>query len=495
MAKRSKRIFQVAKDLNISHTEILNFLKGEGIDVASHMSPVDEDSMALIETEFSKDKENVDRYRKEQVRREIHNTRIIEQQKISKRLDLLSLDEQRKIEEEEKEKAAEEEKRKKEEKALKQQKDKKKAKETQKKEEKPKKQRLRKIDISEIESQIGQTSRSRKKVVDKKEKKVQKSVKDAVKQTLSKIDTKTKKKQYKKDKLVVEELDDEIKKVTLPRPGHADLAGVQKYGFDDIRNVLERSSARETTMRVALGSVCRKFIEDLGIQVGSRVIQIHDVKDDSEIPDGIAPNELSQTADASPVRCLDKEMEVEMIKTIDEAKAAGDSVGGIFEVIATGLPYGLGSPMQWDRKLQARISAMMMSVNAFKGIEIGGGAEGAEKLGSEVHDEIGWDGGKYTRHSNNAGGIEGGMSNAQPIVLRMAMKPIATLIKPLRSVDIETKEAKEAHKERTDSCAVPAASIISESMLCFVLADALLEKFGGDSMDQLKAHMKVTAKY
>jgi translation initiation factor IF-2 len=212
MAKRSKRIFQVAKDLNISHTEILNFLKGEGIDVASHMSPVDEDAMALIETEFSKDKENVDRYRKEQVRREIHNTRIIEQQKISKRLDLLSLDEQRKIEEEEKEKAAEEEKRKKEEKALKQQKDKKKGKETQKKEEKPKKQRLRKIDISEIESQIGQTSRSRKKVVDKKEKKVQKSVKDAVKQTLSKIDTKTKKKQYKKDKLVVEELDDEIKK-------------------------------------------------------------------------------------------------------------------------------------------------------------------------------------------------------------------------------------------------------------------------------------------
>ncbi|HBR86259.1 MAG TPA: translation initiation factor IF-2 [Candidatus Marinimicrobia bacterium] len=212
MAKRSKRIFQVAKDLNISHTEILNFLKGEGIDVASHMSPVDEDAMALIETEFSKDKENVDRYRKEQVRREIHNTRIIEQEKIFKRLDLLSLDEQRKIEEEEKEKTAEEEKRKKEEIALKQQKDKKKAKETQKKEEKPKKQRLRKIDISEIESQIGQTSRSRKKVVDKKEKKVQKSVKDAVKQTLSKIDTKTKKKQYKKDKLVVEELDDEIKK-------------------------------------------------------------------------------------------------------------------------------------------------------------------------------------------------------------------------------------------------------------------------------------------
>ena len=296
-------------------------------------------------------------------------------------------------------------------------------------------------------------------------------------------------------KMSVSPVNDEIKRVTLPRPGHADLAGVQKYGFDDIRNVLERSSARETTMRVALGSVCRKFIEDLGIQVGSRVTQIHNIKDKTAIPNGVAPNKLSQIADTSPVRCLDNKTEAGMINTIDEAKAAGDSVGGIFEVIATGLPYGLGSPMQWDRKLQAKISAMMMSVNAFKGVEIGGGTEGAKKLGSEIHDEIGWDGGKYTRNSNNAGGIEGGMSNAQPIVLRMAMKPIATLIKPLGSVDIETKEAKEAHKERTDSCAVPAASIIAESMLCFVLADTLLEKFGGDSIDQLKAHMKATAKY
>jgi chorismate synthase len=184
-----------------------------------------------------------------------------------------------------------------------------------------------------------------------------------------------------------------------------------------------------------------------------------------------------------------------MIQTIDNAKKSGDSVGGIFEVIATGLPYGLGSYTQWDRKLHARISALMMSVNAFKGIEIGGGFGGSEKFGSEVHDEIGHDGEKFTRYSNNAGGIEGGMSDAQPIVLRMAMKPIPTLIKPLRSVDIHTKEVKDAHKERTDSCAVPAASIIAESMLCFVLADALLEKFGGDSMAQLKAHMEATAKY
>ena len=296
-------------------------------------------------------------------------------------------------------------------------------------------------------------------------------------------------------KMSVSPVDDEIRKVTLPRPGHADLAGVQKYGFDDIRNVLERSSARETTMRVALGSVCRKLLEDVGIEVGSHVVEIHDVKDQSAIPDDLSPNQLSDNVDASPVRCLDKDAEASMMATIDDAKKTGDSVGGIFEVIATGLPYGLGAHTQWDRKLQTRISAMMMSVNAFKGIEVGGGFGGAEKFGSEVHDEIGHDGKKFTRYSNNAGGIEGGMSNAQPIVLRMAMKPIPTLIKPLRSVDIHTKEEKDAHKERTDSCAVPAASIIAESMLCFVLADALLEKFGGDSMEQLKAHMKASAKY
>ena len=294
-------------------------------------------------------------------------------------------------------------------------------------------------------------------------------------------------------KMSVNPIDSEIRKVTLPRPGHADLAGVQKYGFDDIRNVLERSSARETTMRVGLGSVCRKLLEEVGIEVGSRVVQIHDVKDES-LSD-ISPNQLSKTADASSVRCLDKEVESAMIKTIDDAKASGDSLGGIFEVIANGLPYGLGAHTQWDRKLHTRISAMLMSVNAFKGIEIGEGFGGAEKFGSEVHDEIGHDGEKFIRYSNNAGGIEGGMSNAQPIVIRMAMKPIPTLIKPLHSVDIHSKEKKDAHKERTDSCAVPAASIIAESMLCFVLADALLEKFGGDSVVQLKAHMDATAKY
>ena len=294
-------------------------------------------------------------------------------------------------------------------------------------------------------------------------------------------------------KMSVEPVDAQIRKVTLPRPGHADLAGIQKYEFDDIRNVLERSSARETTMRVGLGSVCRKLLEEVGIEVGSRVIQIHDVKDES-VSD-ISPNQLSKRADASPVRCLDKEVESAMVKTINNAKTSGDSVGGIFEVIANGIPYGLGAHTQWDRKLHTRISAMLMSVNAFKGIEIGAGFGEAEKLGSEVHDEIGHDGEKFIRYTNNAGGIEGGMSNAQPIVIRMAMKPIPTLIKPLRSVDIRTKEKKDAHKERTDSCAVPAASIIAESMLCFVLADALLEKFGGDSVNQFKAHMDASAKY
>jgi len=296
-------------------------------------------------------------------------------------------------------------------------------------------------------------------------------------------------------KMSIEPIDDEVKKITLPRPGHADLAGIQKFQADDIRNILERSSARETTMRVALAAICRKFLKELGIEVGSRVLQIHDVKDSSLLPDDFSPEKLNEKVDKSPVRCLDDEAELKMISAIDDAKKEGDSVGGIFELYATGLPYGLGSYVQWDVKLQTRITASIMSVNAFKGIEIGLGFDSGKLKGSEVHDEIAWDGIKYQRYSNNAGGIEGGMSNAQPIVVRAVMKPIPTLIKPLRSVDINTKENQLAHKERTDSCSVPAASIVAESMLCFVLADAMLEKFGGDTMDQLKAHIGVTGEY
>ena len=298
-----------------------------------------------------------------------------------------------------------------------------------------------------------------------------------------------------KDKMTIGVPEKKPKKVTLPRPGHADLAGVEKFGFDDIRNVLERSSARETTMRVALASVCRKLLNEIGVNVASRVIQIHNITDTSDIPKSMSANEINDLADNSPLRCLDKNKEREMIDIIDQAKQNGDSVGGIFEVFATGLPYGLGSYSQWDRKLQSKITSMLMSVNAFKSIEIGQGLSSGEKFGSEIHDEIGWDGKNYKRFSNNAGGIEGGMSNAMPIITKIAMKPIPTLIKSLRSVDIHTKEKKDAHKERTDSCAVPAASIIAESMMCIVLADVILEKFGGDSLKQLRAHLKASAKY
>ncbi len=296
-------------------------------------------------------------------------------------------------------------------------------------------------------------------------------------------------------KMSIEPIEDDVKKITLPRPGHADLAGIKKFQSNDIRNILERSSARETTMRVALAAICRKLLKEIGVEVGSRVIQIHDVKDSSLIPDDLSPENLNEIVDASPVRCLDDVAESKMISAIDAAKKEGDSVGGIFELYATGLPYGLGSFVQWDVKLQTRISASIMSVNAFKGIEIGLGFKSGKLKGSEVHDEISWDGNTYGRFSNNAGGIEGGMSNAQPIVVRAVMKPIPTLIKPLRSVDINTKENQLAHKERTDSCSVPAASIIAESMLCFVLADAMLEKFGGDTLDQLKAHINASGEY
>ena len=297
------------------------------------------------------------------------------------------------------------------------------------------------------------------------------------------------------DRMAIGEPKKEHRKVTMPRPGHADLAGVMKYDLDDIRNVLERSSARETAMRVAVGAVCRKLLEEVGITVGSRVYQIHNIVDTTIVDNDMNLKELNDTVDASPVRCLDKDAEKKMMNVIDEARNNGDSVGGSFEVIAKGLPYGLGTYINADGKLQARISQAMMSVNAFKGVELGAGFASSAVFGSELHDEILYEDGQITRASNNAGGIEGGMSNAQPIHVKVSMKPISTLIKPLRSIDLNTMEPKLAHKERTDSCAVPAASIIGESMLAIVLADALLEKFGGDNLTQLKKHIKARGKY
>ena len=290
-------------------------------------------------------------------------------------------------------------------------------------------------------------------------------------------------------KMPINATDDTIKKITLPRPGHADLAGIEKFGFSDIRNVIERSSARETAMRVAIGSVCRKLLEDINIYVGSRVVQIHDVIDKTEVDFSKGAQTISHMADQSEVRCISNDISSKMKNRIDEAKTSGDSVGGKFEVFATGVPIGLGSYSQWFDRLQSKISESIMSINAIKGIEFSSAFENIYEFGSKIHDEIGWDGKKYIRHSNNAGGIEGGISNSEPILFQAAMKPIPTLIKPLKSVDIITKEEKLAHKERTDSCAVPAASVIAESMLCIVLADSILEKFGGDSLEELKRHM------
>lgn len=297
------------------------------------------------------------------------------------------------------------------------------------------------------------------------------------------------------EKMSASPIQHEAEKITLPRPGHADLAGVMKYGFDDIRNVIERSSARETTMRVAIGAVCKKFLSEIGIGIGSRVVQISTASDPDLIPNDLSMSELNSTVDKSPVRAWNKKAETEMMAVIDEARNHGDSVGGIFEVVATGCPYGLGSYVDADRKLHAKIAQAILSVNAFKGIEFGSGFKQAESFGSDVHDEIDYDGKSFVRLTNHAGGIEGGMSNAQPLVIRVVMKPIPTLAKQLQSVDINTKEKKPAFKERTDSCAVPAASIIGEHMLGIIITDAILEKFGGDSMKEVKSHMKISAKY
>jgi len=277
------------------------------------------------------------------------------------------------------------------------------------------------------------------------------------------------------------------RQVTLPRPGHADLAGASKFGFDDIRDVIERSSARETAMRVALGAICRQLLQEVGIQVGSHVVQIGNIKAPARTFDDA--EKVNAMGDQSPVRCLNEEAGQKMVDLIDATRRQGDSLGGVFEVFATGVPVGLGSYTHWDRKLNARLAAGFISINAMKAVSIGAGFDVAGLPGSKVHDEIVAEGDHYRRLTNNAGGIEGGVSNGEPIVARVAMKPIPTLAKPLQSVDIRTGEPRPAHRERTDSCAVPAASVIGEAMLALVLADALLEKFGGDSLAELKAHL------
>ncbi|EOW9527390.1 chorismate synthase [Bacillus cytotoxicus] len=282
--------------------------------------------------------------------------------------------------------------------------------------------------------------------------------------------------------------------ITKPRPGHADLNGAIKYGHRDIRNVLERSSARETTVRVAAGAVAKQILAELGIQIAGHVLAIGGVE--AKYQGDFSIEEIRNITENSPVRCLDKEVEQEMMEAIDNAKANGDSIGGIVEVIAEGMPIGVGSYVHYDRKLDAKLAAAMMSINAFKGAEIGIGFEAARKPGSQVHDEILWDEEKgYMRRTNHAGGLEGGMTTGMPIVVRGVMKPIPTLYKPLASVDIDTKEAFHASIERSDSCAVPTASVVAEAVVAWELADALVEQFGKDRMELIAQNIMQHHKY
>ncbi|MEE8669198.1 MAG: chorismate synthase [Heyndrickxia coagulans] len=282
-----------------------------------------------------------------------------------------------------------------------------------------------------------------------------------------------------------EDADDVKRRVTRPRPGHADLAGGIKYGHRDLRNVLERSSARETTVRVAAGAVAKKLLKELGIEVASHVLEIGGVRAEKVPYDSLAS--LQEKADGSPVRCLDDGAAQKMMEVIDTAKKNGDSIGGIVEVIATGMPAGVGSYVHYDRKLDARLARAIISINAFKGVEFGLGFEMAHRPGSEVHDEIAWsEETGYTRKTNRLGGFEGGMTTGMPIVVRGVMKPIPTLYKPLQSVDIETKEPFAASIERSDSCAVPAASVVCEAVVAWELAEAITDQFYSDRMDVLK---------
>ncbi|WP_100331417.1 chorismate synthase [Bacillus xiapuensis] len=288
---------------------------------------------------------------------------------------------------------------------------------------------------------------------------------------------------------------EEVKRqITRPRPGHADLNGGIKYGHRDMRNVLERSSARETTVRVAAGAVAKKLLRLLDIHVASHVVEIGGIRSEKGSFDTIT--ELQERSENSPVRCLDKEAETKMMKAIDDAKANGDSIGGIVEVIVEGMPAGIGSYVHYDKKLDAKIAAAIVSINAFKGVEFGIGFEAAEKFGSEVHDEIAWEKEKgYYRKTNRLGGFEGGMTNGMPIVVRGVMKPIPTLYKPLESVDVDTKETFTASIERSDSCAVPAAAVVAEAAVAWELASAIVSQFYSDRMDALVASVKEFKQY
>ena len=299
-----------------------------------------------------------------------------------------------------------------------------------------------------------------------------------------------------------------MRPITRPRPGHADLPGALKYGSRDIRDILERASARETAARVAAGAVARKFLQWFGVRLQSHVLRIGPVAIASPVMayDGqgqpaFDPEALAAATEASPVRCPDPDASRRMVEAIRAAGQEGDTLGGTFEVVVTGLPVGLGSHVSWDRRLEGRLAGALMALNAIKGVEVGLGFASAEQPGSQVHDPIGfrppetgahdpWRGptGGFFRYRNNAGGIEGGITTGEPLVLRAAMKPLATLRHPLASADLLTGEPFEAHHERSDVCAVPAAAVVAEAIVALELASAWLEKFGGDSVDQVRRH-------
>jgi chorismate synthase len=280
----------------------------------------------------------------------------------------------------------------------------------------------------------------------------------------------------------------EPKPVTRLRPGHADLAGALKYGHTDIRNVLERSSARETATRVAAGGIARKLLAHFDIEILSFTQSIGsvDIGYDGCNPETVTTEEI----EASPVRCPDRSASVQMVAEIDHVAELGDTVGGTFRVVARGVPPGLGSYVSWDRKLDGRIAQAILSINAIKGVEFGAGFLGAARHGSDFHDQIEYQGGRFRHLTNRAGGLTGGMTNGEPIDLRVAIKPISTMKKPMWSVDLITKEPVEAHYERSDVCVVPAAGVIGEAVVALSLAEAFLEKFGGDSMPELKRNYR-----
>ena len=290
------------------------------------------------------------------------------------------------------------------------------------------------------------------------------------------------------DIMNVADVEDEkkgLRKITKPRPGHADLVGGMKYRFDDLRNSLERSSARETTMRVAVGAVAKRLLEEIGVEVASHIVTFGGI--DIDVPDNLTVSEIKERAAQSEVSIVNPEREEEIKAYIDQIKKDGDTIGGVIETVVGGMPVGLGSYVQWDKKLDAKISQGVVSINAFKGVEFGVGFEAGRLKGSQVMDEILWseeDG--FTRRTNNLGGFEGGMTNGQPIVVRGVMKPIPTLYKPLMSVDIETHEPYKATVERSDPTALPAAGVVMESVVATVLATEVLEKFSSDNLEELK---------